>query len=318
MSDVPPVFRYASHRAGFLVLIAVALFATAVLQAGVLKNLFKSVSVLYVMLPEEGVSGLNVGANVEVLGTNAGRVKQVVVDPEQSFHAVVEIERSMQDFIRRDSRVLIRKQFGIAGASFLEISRGRGEPLDWDYAVLEAQSDRAATDSIGDLLADLQQRVYPILDETQRAVTTLANIIERIDKGEGSIGRITRDDGLSKELEGIAASIHGEVEKLGAVTDNLTATTASTAKLGNVLAQRIPAVLNNVNATIASLNTVVRDLGQRVPQATETLPSLLMQTQQTLAEMEQLMAQMRSSWILGGGGAPMPQSTRLPATEARP
>ena len=58
-------------------------------------------------------------------------------------------------------RVFIRKQFGIAGAAFLEITRGQGEPLDWDYAVLTAEADQAPTESMGEILEEVRPRSCP-------------------------------------------------------------------------------------------------------------------------------------------------------------
>jgi phospholipid/cholesterol/gamma-HCH transport system substrate-binding protein len=323
--SAPSVFRYVRTRSGLLLLVALILFVTAVLQAGVLQNLFRSTLTLHIILPEEGLAGLSAGANVEVLGTNAGTVKRIVIDPTKNFYALVEITSSMKDFIRRDSKVTIKKQFGIAGAAYLEISRGHDEALDWRYAVLDASTDRSATDSIGDVLADLQKRIYPILDDAQRTVGALARVMEGIEHGEGSVGRLARDDTLAKELEGIAVSVRGEVDRLSVVTDNLRDTTAATAQVGSLAANRLPGMLDGLNATLAktnalltSLDGISRDVGQRVPGAVDSIPALMVQTQQTLAEAERLMAQLRASWLLGGSGAQPVSEPRLPATEVRP
>jgi phospholipid/cholesterol/gamma-HCH transport system substrate-binding protein len=149
LSESLPRFRYASRRVGALILIALGIFVVAVLEAGVVQDLFKSTLSLRVILPDTGLAGLNAGARVEILGTDAGQVRQIVIDPKQRFHAVVEIEQTMEPFVRRDSKVFIRKQFGIAGAAYLEITRGQGEPLDWEYAVLTAEADQAPTENIG-------------------------------------------------------------------------------------------------------------------------------------------------------------------------
>ena len=222
MSDTLPRFRYASRRVGMLVLIAFGIFVIAVLQAGVLRDLFKSTLSLRVILPESGLAGLNEGASVEILGTDAGSVQEIVIDPEQKFHAVVEIEEAMQPFVRRDSKVFIRKQFGIAGAAFLEITRGQGEPLDWDYAVLTAEADQAPTESMGEILEEVRAKVLPIVDDVQRTIGAAGDLIAqlqapdgqlqmvlgdlgkvtgRLAAGEGTVGRLLADDTLVRELE---------------------------------------------------------------------------------------------------------------------
>ena len=78
------------------------------------------------MLPEDGVSGLAQGAEVQIMGTRAGEIRRIVIDPSQRMHAEARIDTQMQPFIRRDSQVVIRRQFGIAGSAYVDISRGRG------------------------------------------------------------------------------------------------------------------------------------------------------------------------------------------------
>ena len=166
---------------------------------------------LRIVLPEQGLFGLAAGAPVEVLGTKAGEVKRIVIDPGQSFYAEADIDDAMRTFIRRDSRAFIRKQFGIAGAAYLEISRGQGEPLDWDFAVITAEVDRAPTENVGQLVEDLRAKVLPIIDQTNRAVTALADLAEQLRAPDGKlnqllastdqiVGNIARGDGVVGRL----------------------------------------------------------------------------------------------------------------------
>ena len=221
MSDPLPRFRYASRRVGALILIALGIFVIAVLEADFVRDLFKSTLSLRVILPETGLAGLNQGATVQILGTDAGTVQEIVIDPKERFHAVAEIEAAMEPFVRRDSKVFIRKQFGIAGAAYLEITRGQGEPLDWDYAVLTAEADQAPTESMGAILEEVRGKVLPIVDEVHRTVSAAGDLIAelqapdgrlqtlladlgrvtgRLAAGEGTVGRLLADDALVRDL----------------------------------------------------------------------------------------------------------------------
>ena len=66
--------RHTDEWVGALVIAAVALLLIAALQAGVLRDWFKPTAELRLVLPAAGVGGLEVGADVEILGTRAGRV----------------------------------------------------------------------------------------------------------------------------------------------------------------------------------------------------------------------------------------------------
>lgn len=56
----------------------------------------------------------------------------------------------------------------MAGAAFVDISRGTGEEMDWTYAVVEAVTERAPTDSVSALIDEARQKVFPILDNAGR------------------------------------------------------------------------------------------------------------------------------------------------------
>jgi phospholipid/cholesterol/gamma-HCH transport system substrate-binding protein len=180
MSGRKSPFRYTNEAVGALVLLSVIVFIAAVLQSGRLQNWFDPGVKLKVILPKEGLFGLSAGAEVEILGTAAGQVGRIVVDPDQQIHAVVDLKRKMRGFVRRDSQAIIRKEFGVAGASFLEITRGEGEPLDWEYAVVNAVAERAPTESMGELISDVRTKVMPVIDDARKLLVNLNAISAKI------------------------------------------------------------------------------------------------------------------------------------------
>jgi phospholipid/cholesterol/gamma-HCH transport system substrate-binding protein len=352
MSDRLPRFRYVSRRVGTLILIALAIFVVAVLQAGVVRDLLKSTSSLRVILPDSGLAGLNEGAAVEILGTDAGEVTEIVIDPDQNFHAVVEIEEAMEPFIRRDSKVFVRKQFGIAGAAFLEITRGQGEPLDWDYAVLTAETGQAPTESMGEILEDVRAKVLPIVEEVHRTVgaagdliaqlqspdgqfqtilADLGQVTDRLAAGEGSIGRLITEDTLVRELETTLGSVNQQLGRLDGIVADLQSTSGEVAAMSQTIgaqSEQLPQLLTNANAALASFSQVMAEVERAMPEITElvretsdasvALPTLLAQTQQTMADLQQLLVQLQGIWLFGGSDGGGPERTRLSPLEARP
>jgi phospholipid/cholesterol/gamma-HCH transport system substrate-binding protein len=353
MSDPLPYFRYASRRVGALVLIGLAIFVLAMLQAGVLRDLFRSTLSLRVILPDSGLAGLNEGAAVEILGTPAGTIRQIVIDPEQNFHAVVEIDEAMEPFVRRDSQVFIRKQFGIAGAAFLEITRGQGEPLDWDYAVLTAEAGQAPTESMGEILEDVRAKVLPIVDDVQRTIGAAGDLITqlqapdgqlqtiladlgkvsgRLAAGEGTVGRLLAEDTLVGELETTLGELNRQVARLDGIVGDFQTASGEVAALSQAVGARsgqVPAMIESANAALAAFSQVMAEAERAMPEITglvrETssasvaLPTLLTQTQRTMAELQQLLVQLQGVWLLGGGGdGGAAEPTRLSPLQARP
>jgi len=322
--------RHTDEWVGALVIGAVALLLVAALQAGVLRDWFKPTSELRLILPAAGVAGLEAGADVEVLGTKAGRVQRIVLDPKQQMYAMIEIDEQAKPFIRRDSAAVIRRRFGVAGAAFVDIARGTGEPMDWDYAVIEATTERAPTDSVSALIDEVRQKVFPILDNAGKVTQSLAEIGARINRGEGSVGRLLVDEALVQQTEATIGSARDAMTALNALMAELQKSagnlSALTAKAGGP--DGVPAILAQADATLAALRKVLGDVAtasQRMPAiaknvegGTANLPALLTQLQVTIQQLDQLVAQLRSSWLLGGGPAQPQQPKQFSPSQVLP
>jgi phospholipid/cholesterol/gamma-HCH transport system substrate-binding protein len=323
--------RHADEWVGLLVVVGVAVFLGAILHAGVLRDWFRPVSYLRIVLPETGVAGLSVGADVEVLGTRAGVIRRVVISPNQQMYAEAEIDDQARAFIRRDSQGTIRRRYGVAGAAFVDVSRGKGAELDWDYAVIQAVTERDPTESIGALIDQARQKIFPILDDAGRATKALADVVEHMQKGEGDVGRLLTDETMVRDIEAIVAKTSGIVSDLGQLVSELQLAAGNLKNLSQGINARdggVPGLLHRADATLATLQQSMRDLAlatRRAPQIVHSveagardLPGLLTQTQQTAHQLEELAIQLRGLWLLGGGGKQPPPPTRLPTHEVRP
>lgn len=338
-------FRYVNETVGALVLLAVVLLVGAILQAGVLRQWFNPPLRLMVLLPPDGVSGLAAGSEVELLGTRVGEVRRIVVDPAQRMHAEVSLEPTMRSFVRTDSQAVIRKRFGVAGAAYLDVSRGIKEPLDWGYAVIAAAAERAPTEGIGQMIDEVRTRVLPILSDMQRAIGAVAAIAEkindpggdvqsmvrdvraltqRVEQGEGTIGRLMGNDALVRELEAAVQETTQRLRQARAIMGELEATTREATLIARGVRQ-------HGERSLQDMSVITGDLARTTPQlpaiarnleaGTAGLPQVLAQTEQTALELERLLSQLRGLWLLGGGsqipdaGAP---PRRQPAQAVRP
>ena len=79
---------------GAVVLACVGVFAAVLINAGLMKDWFQPSFTLRILLPDEGVSGLAPGAEVQVAGTRAGEVRRIVIDPNQRMHAVARVDEA--------------------------------------------------------------------------------------------------------------------------------------------------------------------------------------------------------------------------------
>jgi phospholipid/cholesterol/gamma-HCH transport system substrate-binding protein len=316
---------------GAVVLACIGVFIAVLINAGLLKDWFQPSFTLRILLPDEGVSGLAPGAEVQVLGTRAGEVRRIVIDPNQRMHAVARVEDQMRPFIRRDSQVSIRRQFGVAGAAFIDISRGSGPELDWSYAVIAATSERAATDTIGQMVDELRAKIMPLIDDVQKAVlaftavaqravdpagpleqtlASAAGIAHKVESGEGVAGRLIANDKMATNLEQTLVNVREFAAQLER--------TSKDPRIAQIL-QKTDAVLTSLQATTRNLAATTPQITRNMAETTDALPTTLLQAQIAARELELLLGQLRHHWLLGGSSAPSaPASRRAPAVEVRP
>ena len=346
-------FRYTNQAVGVFVILMVIIFVTAFLFSGQVREWLDPGERIKVILPSDGLFGLAEGAEVEILGTKAGKVIRIVINPDQQMHAEVQIQSDMKAFVRRDSTAVIRKKYGVAGDSFLYISRGAGEPLDWKYAVITAVADRAPTESMGAILDDLRAKVFPILEDTGQAIRGFQAVVKdlqdpegdmqqlfanlniisaKISRGEGTVGRLLTEDALVKEVEALISLLNENIARLDPLFDELETTVGNVSKISaniNKQSKDLPEVTLKLKEVLVSVKAVMDDLSKTTPQlpriaanmgdATDSIPVLMLETQQVMAELEQLLKQLQSSWLLGGkAGQKSRMSTRISPLEVKP
>jgi phospholipid/cholesterol/gamma-HCH transport system substrate-binding protein len=311
--DDPPQLlrlRHTDEWVGLLVVLALALFFGAIFEAGVLRRWLRPDLELRIVLPQSGFAGLAVGADIDVLGTHAGSVKQIVLNPNGEMYALATIERQTEAFIRRDSPATIRLRFGVAGAAYVDVARGAGAPMNWKYAVLTATAEPNPADTITTTLNKVRADLLPTLEHALHAMTALDDVVSGIKAGQGSAGRLLTDDTLIRQSEDTVATLKAEI-----------------ARLGPILAL-VPGLLDQSRGVLSNVQTISRDtarsasqfpaLARNAADSTSNLPALLTQVQATTAELGRLLVQLRGSWLLGGDGAPKPSIQRLPPREVRP
>jgi phospholipid/cholesterol/gamma-HCH transport system substrate-binding protein len=341
-----PKFRYTNETVGLFVLISLLIFVAGLIYSGQVRKWFNPGETLKVVLPDEGLFGLAAGSAVEILGTKAGEVREIVINPDEKIHANVRIDSEMAVFVRSDSKAFIRKTFGIAGDAYLEITRGKGAPLDWEFAVLTVESDRKTSDTLAELIEELRAKVLPVVDDAHKAIlllmavatdlqddekgvqqllANLNSIADKIDRGEGSLGRLLAEDKLVRDLESIVA-------RLGPLFDDLDKTIQNISEFSTEFDTEtgdIPKITNSLKNTMASLDLVMKDLSQTTPRlpkivenvgdTADTVPVLVLQLQQVMVELERLIQQLQSHWLLGGGSRqPSPTDSRISPLEVNP
>jgi phospholipid/cholesterol/gamma-HCH transport system substrate-binding protein len=339
-------FRYTNEVVGLFVLITLLIFVTGLFYSAQVRKWFNPGETLKVVLPDSGLFGLTEGSAVEILGTRAGQIQDIVINPDQKIHAIARIDSDMTVFVRSDSRASIRRTFGIAGDAFLEITRGTGSPLDWEFAVLTVEVDRSTSDTLAQLIEEVRAKVMPVIDDAHKAIIMLTavardlhdpdkgvqqllanlnSITDKIDRGEGALGRLLTEDKLVRDLENLIA-------RMGPLFDDLEKTIENVSQFStefDLETGDIPQIIRSLKKTMASMEMVMKDLSattthlpkivENFGDAADTAPILVLQVQQVMVELERLIQQLQSHWLFGGSSRqPAQTENRISPLEVNP
>jgi phospholipid/cholesterol/gamma-HCH transport system substrate-binding protein len=288
-------FRHVNEITGTFVLLILALLIAAVVWTGRSQRWFKSSVTLRISLPETGAAGIREGSEVYFLGTLVGSVSDVIVDTTGRMEAQAKIRRDFFRFVRADSSAVVKRKFGVAGDSFFEISRGHGNPLPEEEALIicneQYQSElEAAVDEIRTQALLVLKKSGAGLDTWTKLGADMGESRQHLDQ------IIVRLDGLAADLE------QGKGAAGRLITDTAMADQAQQllARAGEALSGLEDAV---TNVNLAAEN--VRNGTARLPEITDAvadetkdLPGLVKQTQTSMREMERLMEAMQRTWLV--------------------
>jgi phospholipid/cholesterol/gamma-HCH transport system substrate-binding protein len=259
-------------RVGMLVVVSFAILVVAIFFISGKGGVFASRFHVKTYLP--AASGLKEGAPVWLAGVEVGKVDRVAISTNQDPLRAVEIAMSVRSDYEKDIRTDSKARLGsvgLLGDKYVELSRGiRGTPVGEGGTVegSEEADIKKLVESSNDLLANLD-----VLSDKVKSIT------EKIDKGEGSVGKFINDptlyNNVSHTVE-VASDLMDQMkrgqgsigkllvdtelydhfnvaaEKLNRIADRLEAGQGSIGKL-----LKDETLYNNLNETVEKSKTIV-------------------------------------------------------------
>jgi len=314
-------FRHVNEITGiFVILVGVVLIAAIVWTARS-QGWFRGTVSLQIVLPEAGAAGIRQGSEIYFLGTLVGTVSDVVVDTAGRMEARTSIRSDFFRFVRVDSSAIVKKKFGVAGDAYFEITRGQGEPLPKKDASIIC---RDLPDTLETTIEEFRSAVLPVLEKLSVGLDTWTTLGEKLSAGADAWTRLGTNLGESRQhldilvgrLDRIIAGVEqgkGTAGKL--LTDPAIADDLKTIlDKGNVSMDQLQTILQDVKAAGTDLSAVSEALATEA----KDLPGLVLQTQQTLYELERLIEGIQRHWLIRKYIEQRQSSTRIPPTEVVP
>jgi phospholipid/cholesterol/gamma-HCH transport system substrate-binding protein len=230
-------------KVGALIAISIVIMAVAILKLGDAGNLFgkRYRLVAYVA----SASGLRVGGPVTVAGQLAGSIKEITflpvdLDTTRNLQIAVEVNTSLREQIRKDSRAKI-KTIGLLGDKAFDI--GVGTPgsrtlHEGDTLVIAPSVDYEA----------VVLQASGAIKEVVALTRDLSRVTAGINRGEGTLGQLVTNRQLYDQLNNTLSRTSSLMARL----ENPRGT------IGRLLDD--PALYHSLNRTIASTDTLISQI----------------------------------------------------------
>ncbi len=199
-------------RLGFFIFIALILFGLGIFLISKGQFLFRNTYPIKAGFVT--VSGLTDGAEVRMGGVRVGTVSKIQLPerPGDKVQVVMEVGHAAMQLIRKDSTASIQTE-GLLGNKFVRItfgSAGAAPIRPWDFI--------AGTPTLD--VADIMAKTSEILDTAnsalqniQAATANVKDITEKINSGQGTIGKLINNNQIYRELHATSAEIANTAEQ---------------------------------------------------------------------------------------------------------
>lgn len=175
---------WAQVRVGVFIICALLFLAGGIILMGKKTKLFTTTGTLSVIMRD--VAGLKVGAPVWLAGIDVGIVTRLGFEhPETSneVEIVLEVDKESLKKIGPDSVVTIKTR-GLMGEKYVDITPGAAY----------------ATTPVRRLVGQQTVRLEDVMKKADSSFEMLNGIIGRVNQGEGTLGRFSRDPKLYENL----------------------------------------------------------------------------------------------------------------------
>lgn len=235
-------------RLGFFIAIGVLFFILGIYYIGSQVNIFSKNFQISGIFTD--ISGLKVGNNARFSGINIGTVSKVEIITDSLVRVDLSIQENVRKFIRKDSKMEIGTE-GLMGNKIIKIHSGSNN------AEIVEEGDVLGTIEVVQI--DVIMRQLNTSSKNIAIITeNVAEITEKINKGEGAFGKIFADESLASNLNKIANRTAVLADNFADITDKISSEQGTIGMLlsDTLLANNIFLASENLEKSTQNLATI--------------------------------------------------------------
>jgi phospholipid/cholesterol/gamma-HCH transport system substrate-binding protein len=246
--------RTSALSVGFVFFVATMILMAGLFWVGRGRGVFSRTVEFYAHL--ESASGLAAGATVYLSGVAVGKVDSIDLTSDGRIRLTLAVGVNAARHIRTDSRLWLQTE-GLLGDFSVRISAGAigGEPLEVGSEI--PVEERSLLDTVAG---------PEITKDTTLLMRSAVRVLEEIQRGEGTIGKLLRDPDLYDELTRFLATLNTlatRIDGIAVEADRLIAAIQSDKTLvGKVLftdqyESRFAATFEEIQSAATDLKSIV-------------------------------------------------------------
>lgn len=237
----------ANAKLGIFIFLGSSLLVIGIFLLGNKDQLFASTFTVKAYF--ENIEGLRNGAPVRFGGIDVGAVKEIKILDDLSGRVEVSmrIKTDIKRFIRENSVATIETE-GLVGNKIVMLTMG-GE----NFEPIQEGGTIQSREPLG--FAAVIEETQGILSYTKEMTKDLSEVMDKINRGEGTIGRILNDEELYNAATDLTKSADHSLTNL---TDDLKNVIVLFDRLGG----GVENVVNNINKVIADIDSMMNGVQQ--------------------------------------------------------
>jgi len=247
----------------------------------------------------ENSQGLKKGNQVSMSGISVGHVQKVDLIKEKEVYISFDVNSRYKHLVKKDTRARLRQR-GFVGDWEIELTGGGtgvAEVSDGDTL----RSEKAATmDEIIEVAVNLIDTATVLLGE-------LMFVAREINSGEGTVGRLLKDDtlyrqisqitvaalGVTSDVRRLAASTRGVIGRADSLLVSIKDVGTSVGASGLTLVDSLMTLVNTVNKSFDDIGQILDNLKT----VSGGAPELMDRLKDDLDEAELLMKSLQKNWL---------------------
>jgi phospholipid/cholesterol/gamma-HCH transport system substrate-binding protein len=237
--------KMSAVRLGIFIFIGTVILVIGIFLLGNKESMFKSTFTVKTYF--RNVEGLRTGAPVRLSGIDVGSVKDIRItgDTSGKVEVTLRLIHEIHQFIRTDTKASIETE-GLVGNKIMILHIGSSA----SQQVAEGGFIQSK-ESIG--FAAIIEETQGALQYTKAMTKDLSEIINKVNNGEGSIGKLINDDALYNNTNRLLSSAD---KSLGAITTKLDELT----DLINSLGEGVQSVITHVDKAVVNIDDVIKNI----------------------------------------------------------